>query len=71
MENESVCWFIGTDPNPEDRVKIVVSASDARKQPEWGSVRPFTVTDRLTGNCVQLRRADCGLGCQCALEFVE
>ena len=65
---KTVRWWIGNQPDPADRLQIAVSAKDAMKQPEHGDTRRFIVTDLLTGKRIRLRRADCGLGCQCALE---
>jgi hypothetical protein len=62
-------WWVGTQPEPEYRLQIVVSAEDAAKQPERGDASVFEVKDKLTGKRVRLRRADCGLGCMCALEI--
>lgn len=61
-------WWVGTEPDPDKRLQIVVSAEDAAKQPRHGDTTWFTVTDTITGTEMRLRRADCGLGCQCALE---
>jgi hypothetical protein len=64
----TVRWWIGTDDDPDKREQIVVTAKDAAKQPNRGDVTAFTVKNLLTGKHVKLRRADCGLGCQYALE---
>jgi hypothetical protein len=71
QSKDTVRWWIGNEPNPDDRLQIVVSASDAKRQPAHGDTRVFQVTDLLTGKRMRLRRADCGLGCQCALELVR
>ena len=68
---KTIRWWIGTEPDPEQRLQILVSESDARKQPPRGSTRIFVVTDLLTGKYLALQRADCGLGCQCALVLVK
>lgn len=65
----TVRWWIEHDGPESERPQIVVSAADARRHPAHGDTRVFQVTDLLTGKRVRLRRADCGLGCQCALEF--
>ncbi len=67
----SVRLWIDSEPEPDepdDRLQIVISKADAMKQPERGSTKRFVVTDLLTGKRIRLRRADCGLGCQCALK---
>jgi len=63
-----VRWWIGTSNDPAKRLQIVVSKADAAKHPPHGDTRRFVVTDLLTGKRIRIRRADCGLGCQCALE---
>jgi hypothetical protein len=63
-----VRWWIGTSNDPAKRLQIVVSEADAAKHPPHGDTRRFVVTDLLTGKRIRIRRADCGLGCQCALE---
>ena len=49
------------------RVVLLVSKADAAKV---GRER-FTVTDLMTGFKHKLVRADCGLGCRCAVSFAE
>ena len=67
--NGTVRWWIGTESDSNERAQIVVSALDAKKHPPHGDTRTFQVKDQLTKKMVRLRRADCGAGCQCALEF--
>src|SRR5579863_6705049 len=67
---KTVRWWVGTDLEPEKRLQVEVSAEDAKKQPPHGVTTTFEVTDLLTNKQIKLRRADCGLGCQCALELV-
>jgi hypothetical protein len=68
LPKSTVRWWIGTDSDSEKGLQIVVSAVDAAKYPPHGDTRRFIVTDLLTGKRIRIRRADCGLGCQCALE---
>jgi len=64
--------FIGTDPNPEDRLQIVISDEDNERIPSRGGRGKVTVTDTLTGKRLVLRRASCGIpGCLCALALVR
>lgn len=61
--------WIGTEPNPNDRLIITISEADAQKVlPEFidGIVE---VTDVTTDKQYRVQRADCGLGCRCALEL--
>jgi hypothetical protein len=70
LPNDSVRWYLGTDDNPNNREQVVISAKDAAKRPMNGDTSTFVVTDLLTRKRIKLRRADCGLGCQCAIERV-
>lgn len=72
-KKQTVTLWIGTQPEPEDRTQIEVSASDAERIPPRGSLsEPVTVTDLKTGKAVTVRSAACSLGgCVCALEFVS
>ena len=64
--------WIGTQPNPEDRLQIVVSQADIDIIPARGSRGTARVTDLLTGKLLTIRRASCGLPhCLCALELVR
>lgn len=67
-------FWIGLQEDPDDRRQIVVSDADVRvirEAMQSPTDEPETVTDLLTGQTVTVRRADCGLGCRCALEFAE
>lgn len=65
--------FVGTEKEPADRRVLEVSDED------WSRVVPFlrggvdgtVVTDLVTNHRCQLRSADCGLGCRCALEITS
>lgn len=59
--------WIGTQPNPNDRRQILIPAHCELPTDDM----PLVVKDYITGEIVAIRRADCGLGCKCALEFVE
>jgi hypothetical protein len=64
-------YWIGTQPNPADRRQITVSDWDdarieAAMRREHGVV---TVYDLRANEIVTIERADCGLGCRCALQF--
>ena len=64
--------WIGNQPNPDDRLKIEVSDSDAARLPlrePTGRVI-VTVRDVNTGKQYRLRSAACGAECRCALEIV-
>ena len=64
-------YWIGTQPDPDDRLQIVVSESDhARISSVLKIDAPATVFDLLSEKNVTVQRADCGLGCRCALELV-
>ena len=52
------------------RVIMLVSEEDAMRVRRLDHDRPIVVTDLVTGFKHKLRRADCGLGCRCAVEFV-
>jgi len=51
------------------RVIMLVSEEDEHNVLTIGDYEVLTVTDLVTGYEHQLRRADCGLGCRCAVEF--
>lgn len=64
--------WIGTEPRPEDRLRLLVSTSDRNiidSLPSGKSDRTATVTDLHTGQEYTVRRAPCGLNCYCALEI--
>jgi hypothetical protein len=50
------------------RIIMLVSEEDQRTVLQIGE-HPILVTDLVTGYEHYLRRADCGLGCKCAVEF--
>ena len=67
-------YFVGNQPEPEDRTKILISLADSEKieaLPKGPSAAVATVYDNNTEQMVSVRRADCGLSCYCALEFVN
>jgi hypothetical protein len=66
--------WVGTQPNPDDCLKLTVSAADrAAVSSTFGQLgATVTVTDIPTGKWYILRRAKCGLPtCNCALELVK
>lgn len=70
--DQVVKFWIGTQPRPEDRFQILVSPVDAEKirsLPRGSSKWIAEVEDRKSGLAAFIRRADCGGGCFCALEF--
>jgi hypothetical protein len=64
--------WIGTQPEPADRLQIVVSQADLDLIPARGGFGTARVTDLLTGRFLTLERVSCGLpNCRCALEEVQ
>ena len=66
-------YYIGTQPDPEDRKQIQVSdeqAEDIDTAFYYLSEDSILYVDTLDGQSLKLRRADCGAGCRCALEEV-
>jgi len=61
--------YIGTEYNPEDRIKIDVTEDDYNRI--HSASKPFTVmvTDVKTGHLLYISDEDFGLGCRCALRF--
>ena len=60
--------WIGTQPEPDDRLQIEVEEDiDVH---DLSDDQVVTVTDLRTGIDYDIRRADCGAGCRCALELV-
>lgn len=65
--------WVGTQSNPDDRLKLCVSDTDRAKYdalPHGASEESVTLTDIPTGKTYRIRRASCGLGCFCAAELV-
>lgn len=62
--------WIGTEPNPNDRLILTVSDADAENVRPASIVGIVEVTDVTTNKKYRVQRADCGLGCRCALELV-
>ena len=69
---ETTTIYIGTQPEPEDRLKIEVERDDyERNCPPRGRQGRGWLTDVRTGVRYHVRRASCGLPrCLCALELV-
>lgn len=66
--------WIGTQPNPDDRLKIFVSIRDRDRfdtLPAGPSSAKIRVTDLNTGKRYTIRRGPCGLGCYCAAELAH
>lgn len=66
--------WVGTQPDPNDRLQLKVSAEDlarVRSLPKGASSATVTVTDLHSEKRYALRRADCGLVCFCALEHLD
>lgn len=49
--------------DPDGRALVRLEDRDALNEDEWTKT-----TDLITGRAVEVRRADCGLGCKCAGE---
>ena len=66
-------FWIGTQPNPDDRTIIEVSPEDAAKLHSLPRDTKIAVevTDTKTYKVVRVRRAYCGASCMCALEFYD
>lgn len=62
---------VGTQPDPRDRVHMRLSRADGDAVMNLGPTDTVEVLDLATGVRAVLRRADCGLGCRCAVEFVD
>jgi hypothetical protein len=63
--------WIGSQPDPADRLQIVVSQADLDLIPARGGYGTARVTDLLTGRLLTLERVECGAqGCRCALEEI-
>lgn len=64
--------WIGTQPNPDDRLIIEVSERDYNKVPVRNAVGTVTIKDVNTKEHYSVRRASCGLrNCNCALELAN
>lgn len=65
--------WVGNELDPNDRLHLDVSDADLAKV--RGLMRDesvhVTVTDIPSGERYVLRRADCGLGCMCAVALVR
>jgi hypothetical protein len=70
---ETTTIYIGTQREPEDRLKIEVERSDYEQNcPGRGTRGRGWLTDVKTGKRYHVRRASCGLPrCLCALELVK
>ena len=69
-------FYVGNQPDPKDRVKIDVDDADSDALILTGLVngrKPYQVTvfDQITQKNVTVADEACGLGCRCALRFVE
>jgi hypothetical protein len=67
-------YYIGTQPEPEKRMRIHVDAEDARRIRELprNAAARVEVVNRDNGEILKLRRASCGAPrCLCALEVVK
>lgn len=66
-------YWIGTQPDPDQRRQIDVNlyGSVLIESVLHGERERATVSDYATGQAVTVERADCGLGCRCALDFVR
>jgi hypothetical protein len=66
-------FWIGNQPEPDDRRIIEVSDEDGAKVERAVCHKPFTVDvyDTILGEELTLADEDCGLGCRCALRVVE
>jgi hypothetical protein len=60
-------WWIGNQPDPDDRRRIEVSPLDDRKVEDLERDTIVEVIDLLTGETLRLRRISCGAGCACAI----
>lgn len=64
--------WIGTQPNPDDRLQIDVTEPDHIRVKQLVEIgEKVTVTDLRTGRRVTVARASCGLDCACALELIR
>lgn len=63
--------WIGTEPEPNDRLIVEVSEEDyERIAAAKGTEHVVSFTDALTGTKYFVQYADCGASCRCALELV-
>lgn len=65
--------FIGSQPDPQDRIQIQVSDVDASRidRLKKDGKEKVTVRDGFSGRKVTVKSAPCGLGCHCALAFTR
>lgn len=56
------------DGPPFGRVRVTLSDEDGRRADVLGEDEAIEVTDLATGERLEYRPADCGLGCFCAAE---
>lgn len=64
--------WIGTQPNPNDRLIVEVSEQDYQRiAAAKGTSAAISFYDALTGTPYTVRYADCGASCKCALQLVE
>jgi hypothetical protein len=66
-------FFVGNQPEPSDRTQISVNDNDAKLIHAAMRRKPFIVEvyDYKGKKRIFLADEDCGLGCRCALRFVE
>ena len=70
-ESKAYTLWIGTEPDPNDRLQIDVSEVDFNRVPIRGRRGSVTLTDLRTNRLLTVRRASCGIeSCFCALELV-
>lgn len=63
--------WIGTHPDPNDRLIVEVSEADYRRIAEAkGTDDVVAFADALTGTKYRVRYASCGASCRCALVLV-
>jgi hypothetical protein len=64
--------WVGTDPEPNDRLILEVSEVDYQRiAAAKGTDMVISFADSLTHYPYHVRYADCGANCRCALELVE
>jgi hypothetical protein len=64
--------WIGTEPEPNDRLIVEVTEEDYQRiAAAKGTDQVVSFNDALTTTFYQVRYVDCGASCRCALELVE
>lgn len=63
--------FLLLEDERDGRRRMYLSRADHKRylQSKWEGDPWVRVTDLVTGLAVELRQADCGLGCRCAAEY--